>query len=890
MTNPVTPNIGLNKIDRTSPSTTYFDLEKYIDQNADAVDRFAGETSASIDALEKRLDTEERREVVLQPGLQIVNAERSAPFKLSGIKGRTLVNLAGRKSYVSNNDPSIVTLNVAVNSIYNNTDTINVDIKNTNEGYIVYKQVSNSHYSIDTGKYYVISADVKINSISGTGQIKVGGTVEGATDADKTKIGVWQRVYHTIKVGSNNALNIIIGTCYAAGVFATANFDIKNISFYEISQVEDTIFRTLSPEQRNIKYPYVNSVTPVRNPYAIRYGENLAPTLFEGTVERSTKMLSEYSALVKATGETVVEYRSNLIPAIPNTKYTLRAIITHNGIEKYNGVYVDVLGYDEAGLYVLDTPGTSVGGTGTGTDTFATPANIKTMEVRIVAPQDAAVGDYVVEDITLNLGATVRTHKPREDCILTLQTDLFADPLTDANADEVFEKDGQYFKLAKWKHVVIDNLIGNFVIPINQGNVPRGAKIVYIQPVIPDGSRTNAALPAFMTKFDGKIMKYKIENNALNTFDDFLLNTAYQNKIQIVVSDTDSGWGDNYTPTADEIRAYFMGWKMYDGSGSAGVPYNGTGLKAWVNLVQSLVGNRSNWTTTLPTTPAVEWTPYQLVYQLATPTVEPIVSEGMLKFNEGDNQIEVGTGIVVRESVKPYRVPSNGNTVINSTYPGEEISKTKMKVDKFLYVYENGMTDNTSWTFERHAPYAYGIERLYMVGGGRYDPAAAYSVTYLTLDKSPIVSFSGSYAANEKVMLQELTDAVQQKATAVSVLMNKKVDKDASVVWITPTLLNGWNAFNSSTHFTFGFSKDSEGFVHGRGLITGGVGNVGTVIAKLPPGYRPIKILSFPTLCLNGTAPYPTIIDINPNGDVIFSSNAYNTSVMLYLPPFLAEQ
>ena len=80
MTNPVTPNIGLNKIDRTSPSTTYFDLEKYIDQNADAVDRFAGETSEAIGALEKRLDTEERREVVLQPGLQIVNAERSAPL------------------------------------------------------------------------------------------------------------------------------------------------------------------------------------------------------------------------------------------------------------------------------------------------------------------------------------------------------------------------------------------------------------------------------------------------------------------------------------------------------------------------------------------------------------------------------------------------------------------------------------------------------------------------------------------------------------------------------------------------------------------------------------------------------------------------------------------
>lgn len=140
MTNPVTPNIGLNKIDRTSPSTTYFDLEKYIDQNADAVDRFAGETNESINALGKRLDTEERREVVLQPGLQIVNAERSAPFKLSGIKGRTLVNLAGRRTNRSVSNPATTTLSVGSGTTGNNTEAINVAVTNKDEGYIIYRQ------------------------------------------------------------------------------------------------------------------------------------------------------------------------------------------------------------------------------------------------------------------------------------------------------------------------------------------------------------------------------------------------------------------------------------------------------------------------------------------------------------------------------------------------------------------------------------------------------------------------------------------------------------------------------------------------------------------------------------------------------------------------------
>ena len=30
MSEPKTPNLGLNKIDRSSPSTTYFDLDKYL--------------------------------------------------------------------------------------------------------------------------------------------------------------------------------------------------------------------------------------------------------------------------------------------------------------------------------------------------------------------------------------------------------------------------------------------------------------------------------------------------------------------------------------------------------------------------------------------------------------------------------------------------------------------------------------------------------------------------------------------------------------------------------------------------------------------------------------------------------------------------------------------
>jgi hypothetical protein len=54
MNEPKTPNLGLNKIDRSSPSTTYFDLDKYLDQNWEKID----------EGLATKQDLEELREAL----------------------------------------------------------------------------------------------------------------------------------------------------------------------------------------------------------------------------------------------------------------------------------------------------------------------------------------------------------------------------------------------------------------------------------------------------------------------------------------------------------------------------------------------------------------------------------------------------------------------------------------------------------------------------------------------------------------------------------------------------------------------------------------------------------------------------------------------------------
>ncbi|MDH6673515.1 hypothetical protein M2277_004180 [Paenibacillus sp. LBL] len=882
MTNPVTPNIGLNKIDRTSPSTTYFDLDKYIDQNADAVDQFAGAASEAIGALEKRLDTEERREVVLQPGLQIVNAERSAPFKLSGIKGRTLVNLLGRDGgFESVNRWSAayqtsVMLDTGMKEGGSSSLKVSATGTASSEHYIDHEGIP-----VKVDAHYILVGMAKPSNNKSKAYMRIYGldsnnqpnniyaasnTVEDT--ASFKPVVLKFKPTAVIKVVARLQLKDSLGNEIYIQDGQSGNYD--SIRIYEISATEYTALDSMTPEQIAAKYPYVDSVQPVRNPYVIRYGENLAPTLYEGTVGSSMSIMSAYSALIKATGSTVVQYGSNLVSAIPNTIYTLRAKVTMNGQEKYSGVYVDVMGYDNEGRTVLDTIGTSISGTGTGLDTFTTPANIKTMEVRIVVPDSAEVGDYVVKNIMLNIGSTPKPFKPREDSMLALQTDLYADPLTGANADEVFEKDGQYFKLAKWKKVELD---GSHDWRIEQTLSKSGMKRVICSEFMDGTSFGNYA-----AKYDGKILG---EIGSVDIIDSFL-NNRTNGLFYIVISNTDSGWGDNYTPTADEIKAYFMGWKMYDGSTNP----NGDGVYNRTDGLQKCWAKRALngdfWGGVALNVPKDTYPEfirdfgfYQLVYQLATSIVEPIVSEGMLTFNVGENQIEVGTGIVLRESAKPTYYSANGNYYINNTAVSGSLLKNKVSL--ILRVYRNGHVDN-SVKIENDAN-AYGKQHVRFLPSD-FNQSAAYSATYLMLDKLPISPLTGSYAASEKTMLHELTDAVQKNATTVSVLMNKKADNDAPG-WITPTLLNGWVNFGGG-NAAAGFIK-THGFVILKGTITAGAIANGTTILTLPEGYRPKERKLFVVYSSGNTGILALLADGRLVIDVLTSSISISLDNIVFL-------
>ncbi|MEY8748637.1 carbohydrate-binding domain-containing protein [Bacillales bacterium AN1005] len=699
------------------------------------------------DYVESRLDVSEYKEVTLQPGLQIIEGKKKSPFNLTNIKGRTLVNLLGRSggceilSEWDYNQSS-----VGLSTGYNKVDGVTGLSVLINTGTFGTAH-SKTPLNVKAGKYYVAIVYAKNATAA-----NVTFSVDGMSGPNKGQFTT---------TNSNN-FETLWRACASTADINTATFTLRvegaevqyayfdSARFYEISAAEYAVLDGMTPDQIAAKYPYVASVQPVKNPYAIRYGENLLPTFYEYTSSNSNilDVVSPYVAKVNLAAQSTF---SITVPVVAGKQYTIS--LTHNGrigintLDNSDAIIPDY-GQPKLNTWITDQ-----------SLTFTVPARATKVKFNINN------GEFLSQPLTFSnpmlvAGDTSKPFKPREDVMLALQTDLFADPLTGANADEVFEKDGQYFKLAKWKGLVLDGNLGWALYSNHTGYKRIGISPPFAQDGI---SGTQIA-----SKFDGNLLTNIANTSLIDAGDKIILNTSYSEsiaKLQISISNADSGWGDSYTPTADEIKAYFMGWRMGI-SGNVLTPYNGTGAKAWSKITP--LG--AEGTTVLPTSSYVGWTPYQLVYQLATPIIEPITSEGQLTFIDGDNQVEVGTGIVLRETLKPVLV-SNGYRYAHSRNgAGVGTPPPKYFVGKVLRVFKNNKPDQweiVSATLTND----YGVSNARLLET-KFDSTASYSFTYLAMDNYAPAKFIGSVAETEKALFSELVDNAQQSAANLCVAEN----------------------------------------------------------------------------------------------------------------------
>ncbi|MCU5173783.1 hypothetical protein [Bacillus paranthracis] len=522
---------------------------------------------------------------------------------------------------------------------------------------------TNKVFSVETAKYYLI-----INS-SGT-QVTVDNTAQNTPYKFTGKASV------------------------------SLTWTVGMVALYEVDQAtynKINVDPEYSGQKLMDKFPYVEGVQHL-NPVVVVESGNLIPPFTEWTLHANAKVVNPYELELNATATNQHTFIS--IDCSPNTQYTL-----------------DVL---TSGFYIIDCLDSLNGITSTpaflknGKITFTTPINTKRIQIKFTNG-NVATGKFTFSNIMLVVGDKPKPFAPRNPSYLYTNTVLAGQ---NGINDVLYQEDGQWKVLRKWERdIVLDSakyLTGFYA---NYSGYKRFG--INPQPLI-NADYMNLNDQRFsVTKYDGKMLQ---NNSGYTSSDQAALQQPSGGGLKITVANIDSGFTDSYTPSADEISAYFNGWKVKSADGT-GKP------TAWVSVVdgkdaptQTIAYVRANR--------APNYTPYKLTYQLATPRVEVVQVEGEL-VTSGITQVNADNGVVVREKVVP-------NTFQGTAYINSTSSKLKARVNKILGVYKNGQLDS-GWELM----YRNGGESDYPLLGKGFarinttilDPTAEYTVTYLVQDK-----------------------------------------------------------------------------------------------------------------------------------------------------------
>lgn len=502
------------------------------------------------------------------------------------------------------------------------------------------------------------------------------------------------------------------------------------VPLYEVDATEyGNILTTWAEAEVLNRYPKVQGVQHLQNPYVMAEGENLLPPFSEWTLHATkTKILSPYEieSDANATSDNTIE-----VAAKENISYTLS--ITKTG--------------DRCNIYTIDSSGvatylTGITATGTNSITFTTP--IGTRKIRVVL-YTTTVGVQSFKEPILTLGTVSKPFTPRNPSYLFAQTKLGQ---IGTVKDSLFKQDGLWnVRKVVEKDVVLD---GTF----SWGPITDKAGLKEIQFNLTNSiknsivaTKYNGALLKKMSNFDGGYSLF------LTTLDSVY--TDASDVVRFMISDIDSGFGEAYTPTADEIKAYFNGWqaKTVDANGKPTAWRSlGDGTDAPTQTLAYVSANK-----------APNYTPYKLSYVLATPKIESVTVEGDISLN-GMTQIECGSGVIIREKVTP-KLSGNGNYYINSSGLG---SLLKNKVEKYVEIYKNTIT-NDGWIYAKSAS---GILEA-SINSANFDTTAEYTLSYLLLDRHLFTAngteIKAMYDSSLKSVVDTLTERQADLNTVTSV-------------------------------------------------------------------------------------------------------------------------
>ncbi|WEA46799.1 hypothetical protein [Priestia aryabhattai] len=522
---------------------------------------------------------------------------------------------------------------------------------------------------------------------------------------------------------------------------SNADFYAPRVPLYEVPQESyDKILVEWDAVAVVRRYPMIEGAKSLQNPIVTVEGGNLLPPFPEWNLHAEASVISPYELEVSAAGLGRNNYVK--VNVVPNTDYEL--ICDTNGS-------VGVLYENE------DKSFTGAGYTNAFPKKFNSGSN---SVVRIfVTNYMSPAGKYTFSKPMLKLASVSSSEKPfvpRNPSYLYAETILRG--LNNLN-DMLYQDDGKWKVLKKWEEVLLDganpwawhaDFVGYKAIKVADafGSITTSTNTSIYQVT----NHLGALLKKLTTSSDLEL------NSAAAWFGNITGNAGVADVI-LTVPDILTGWADSYTPTSDEIKAYFNGWKVkaVDGSNKP---------TAWVSVLdgtdaptQTLDYVKAN--------KAPNYTGYRLLYQLARPRVVDITDkvEGSLSVS-GQVQVSIDSGVVVREKAIP-KVSTDGlycciNSFNNPYYVGSV--PLKNKVSKFLFVYKNNKIDNV-WEFFEDGK-GYGKQRA-NISLNDFDPAAEYYVTYLVWDKETFTNKPVNVKASYNTSIRSTVDQMNEQLADV---------------------------------------------------------------------------------------------------------------------------
>ncbi|KZL93570.1 hypothetical protein [Clostridium magnum] len=618
-----TTNLQLKKPDYTDPA----DVQDFND-NMDTIDEKISSHEADI------ITPLYQNTVTTTNQINSIITEFCKQMKITKIEGLTVVNLLGTDGDCedvgrwsqSNGTPSLDSSNKVIGS-----NSIKITSQTIGSCGVYLNIVSKS---LDASKYYCVSAYLKNGNATNVYLMKYNGSnytsLAGTTITDATK---FNKVMYKFAGSENIQFLMVMLTSTASGQYAY----VDGIMLEEITatQYADANF---------VPSPYVNGDYSVGESFTVikTRGKNKL-NLVQGSYGTS----GNFVAYVKS-----LTHRDGVITAKPGTTYA----VSLSSPLKYAVHEFDC-------NRNLLTTAVSWSASAVSSFTYTTGSNTRYIAIQFTIDDTTRMyaEDYQIQ---LEEGSVATAYEPCKEAYMKIPYPLRSVP--SGTTDEITE--GKWIK--RIEKAALDGALSWSLFAHGTG----------FKRVVVSLSNIYGTSTSVLYKHNSKVLPV---NGSGTTADSYMLfsnlDASFPNQLFITIPSADSGWADAYTPSVDELRAYFNGYKMYQlESGGSMTPYNGTGTKAWakINQASPSVSGVDYSLTTCPTALCGNgYIPYRLYYQLATPVILEINQPNLVTFPTGDLVIESSSKSWVRPASITYQIAGSLKANIDEVMKGLSASR-----------------------------------------------------------------------------------------------------------------------------------------------------------------------------------------------------------------------